>query len=94
MPYVMTRDELGLKLKQGDKLNYEAGKLPDALKFAANWVEGESEAKPKTKAELAAEKKAAKEAEEAAAAEAKAKLEAEEAQAKLYAEAAANLPKE
>lgn len=41
MPYVMTRDELGLKLKQGDKLNYEAGKLPDALKFTANWVEPE-----------------------------------------------------
>lgn len=41
MPYVMTRDELGLKLKQGDKLSYEAGKLPDALKFAANWFEPE-----------------------------------------------------
>lgn len=45
MPYVMTRDEMGLKLKQGDKLNYEAGKLPDALKFAANWVEPEAEEK-------------------------------------------------
>lgn len=45
MPYVMTRDELGLKLKQGDKLSYEAGKLPDALKFAANWVESEAEEK-------------------------------------------------
>lgn len=45
MPYVMTRDELGLKLKQGDKLNYEAGKLPDALKFSANWVEPEAEEK-------------------------------------------------
>lgn len=45
MPYVMTRDELGLKLKQGDKLNYEAGKLPDALKFSANWAEPEAEEK-------------------------------------------------
>lgn len=45
MPYVMTRDEIGLKLKQGDKLSYEAGKLPDALKFAANWVEPEAEGK-------------------------------------------------
>lgn len=45
MPYVMTRYELGLKLKQGDKLNYEAGKLPGALKFSANWVEPEAEEK-------------------------------------------------
>ena len=93
MGYIIKRNEPTLGLKVGDKLKHEFGKLPSALTFAADWHDEAEEAKPKTKAELAAEKKAAKEAEEAAAA-AKAKLEAEEAQAKLDAEAAANLPQE
>lgn len=83
MGYIIKRNEPTLGLKVGDKLKHEFGKLPSALTFAADWHDEAEEAKPKTKAELAAEKKAAKEAEEA-----------EEAQAKLDAEAAANLPQE
>lgn len=58
MPYVMVRDEPGLNLAKGDALNYEKGKLPDALKFGAKWEEGEQvfevqtpKRKPRKKAE-------------------------------------------
>lgn len=40
MAYVMIRDDASLKLKAGDKLKYEEGKLPSALKFAAKWTDG------------------------------------------------------
>ena len=49
MPYLMTRDISELKLKRGEKLEFEKGKLPAALKFSAEWQEPEPEPKPKAK---------------------------------------------
>ena len=50
MPYVAKRDEAGL-FKKGDKLSYEKGELPQALKFSAVWQEPEKKAKATKKAE-------------------------------------------
>lgn len=50
MPYLMTREISELKLKQGDKLEFEKGKLPAALTFSAAWQEPEPEAEKKPKA--------------------------------------------
>ena len=44
MPYVAKRDEAGL-FNKGDKLSYEKGELPQALKFSAVWQEHEKKSK-------------------------------------------------
>ena len=49
MPYLMTRDISELKLKRGEKLEFEKGKLPAALTFSDEWQEPEPEPKPKAK---------------------------------------------
>ena len=49
MPYLMTRDISELKLKRGEKLEFEQGKLPAAVTFSAEWQEPEPEPKPKAK---------------------------------------------
>jgi len=46
----MNRDIAELKLKQGDKLEFEQGCLPAALTFSATWQDPEPEPEPKAKA--------------------------------------------
>lgn len=57
MPYVITREEKDLKLKVGQQLKFEKGKLPAALKFSAKWQEPEQEeAEPEKEESKPAEK--------------------------------------
>ena len=63
MAYIMLRDVAELKLKQGEKLEHEFGKLPSALEFSAKWQEASEEdadAKAVSDADLKKELKAVK----------------------------------
>ena len=62
MPYVMTRDISELKLKHGQALKHEQGKLPAALKFSAVWKDSlEEEAEEPDNSKLLAELEVASE---------------------------------
>ena len=49
MPYIVKRDVPSLRLKVGDVLKHEKGKLPGALKFDADWQETKATVKSASK---------------------------------------------